>query len=88
MSDSFEAYASGLASPAKFAVAVSPNDSTDLSTFSRGLYVGGDGDVSVIMVGGGSAVTFAGVLAGTILPIRVSRVRDTDTTATNIVALY
>ena len=88
MTDVFSNHESGLNSPAQNAAAVTPNDSTDLTTFARGLYVGGAGDVVVDMVGSGSTITFAGVAAGTILPIRVSRVRSTSTTATDIVALW
>jgi hypothetical protein len=87
MSDQFETYTSGLESPATRAAAVTPNDSTDLTNFARALYVGGAGDVSLITTGG-DTVTFAGVAAGTILPVRTARVRDTDTTATSIVAIW
>jgi hypothetical protein len=51
-----------------------------------GLYVGGAGNLEVIMKGG-TTVIFAGVLAGTVLPIGVSRVLAANTTATSIVAL-
>ena len=88
MADAFTNHESGLDSPAKNAAAVTPNDSTDLTTAARGLYIGGAGNVVVDMVGTGSTITFTGVLAGTILPIRVTRVRSTSTTATNIVALW
>lgn len=74
-------------------VAVSPNDSTDLSYYTRGVYVGGAGNMVVTTLpssAGGTAadVTFSGLPAGIILPIRVARVKNTNTTATNIVALY
>lgn len=89
MSDEKFNRAAELDSPAWSAAAVSPNDSTDLSRVpTRGLYIGGAGDVEVNMAGAGSAIVFAGVLAGTILPIRVDRVLNGNTDATNIVALY
>jgi hypothetical protein len=74
--------------PARYAAAVTPNDSTDLTWTTRGLYVGGSGNVVVHMAAEGTQITFVGVQAGTILPIAVSRVRSTSTTATNIVALW
>lgn len=80
-----------ITAPGFNAVAVSPNDTTDLTFTSRALYIGGAGDVSVIMDNGGrggNTVTFASVPAGTILPITAARVRVTGTTATNIVALW
>lgn len=72
------------------ATAVTPNDSTDLGYITRALYIGGDGDVKVTMKGG-SAVTFSGCAAGTVLPICCTRVWSTGTTATLatlILALY
>lgn len=66
--------------------AVTPSDSTDLSTF-RMLYVGGAGAVAVVLTNG-ATVTFAAVPAGTILPIIGAKVKATGTTATSIVAMY
>jgi hypothetical protein len=51
------------------------------------LYVGGTGNVSVITIGG-DQLTFAGVPAGTTLPIQVKRLRSTSTTATLVNALW
>lgn len=87
MSDQFEQHGQGLNSPAKNAVAVTPDDSTDLAVVSRGLYIGVGGDVAVIMAGG-QTVTFAGVSGGSILPIRAIRIKATGTTATSILSLY
>jgi len=49
--------------------------------------VGGAGNIKVDTLGG-DTVTFTGVLAGSILPVRILKVYSTDTTATNIVAVY
>lgn len=73
--------------PAEHGVAVTPNDGADLSFNSRALWVGGAGAISVRMVGDSADVLLSGIPAGTLLPIRVSRVRATGTTATLIVAL-
>lgn len=74
--------------PAGSAVAVTPNDSTDLpGGATRSLYVGGTGDVKVDMDAGG-AVTFSAVPAGTFMPVMAKRVYSTGTTATLILALY
>lgn len=74
---------------ARNAVAVAPSDTADLTMYSRCLYVGGDGDVTVVMVGqnGDAPITFPGVVGGTLLPIQVRRVMATGTTATALVAL-
>lgn len=68
------------------AAAVTKSDATVLNE-TRGIYVGGAGDVAVRMISGNS-VTFVGVQAGTLLPIRVDKVLSTGTNATSIVAIY
>jgi hypothetical protein len=86
--DQFSSFSEGLMSPADNAVAVTPNDSTDLTYVTRCVYVGGAGNVTVTMAGGGSNVAYVAVPAGTFMPIRVSRILSTGTTATSILALY
>lgn len=76
----------GSSSPAFSFFAVEPHDTTDFPIMARALYVGGEGDVAAV-TGNNVAVTFVGVPAGTILPIACRRVNDTNTDATNIVAL-
>jgi len=68
------------------AAAVTPSDSADLPQFSV-IYVGGAGSVKVTTAQG-SAVTFSGVNAGTVIPVRVRRVWSTGTTATLITAVF
>jgi hypothetical protein len=87
MSDPFSNHESGLTSPARNAAAVTPNDSTDLPTAARGLYIGGAGNVKVTMQGG-QDVTFTALAVGVWYPLSVTRVWSTGTTATNIVAIW
>lgn len=69
------------------AVTVTPSDATTLEpTF--GLYVGAAGDVTVDMRDSGKNVPYKAVAAGTFLPIQVTRVYQTGTTASDILALY
>jgi hypothetical protein len=49
------------------------------------LYVGGAGDVKVKTTSG-SVVTYVGISAGTFMPVQVTQVFATGTTATNIIA--
>jgi len=72
--------------PAAFAAAITPAD-TDLANVTRQIYVGGVGDLAVTMKGGG-IVIFQAVPVGTILRIRASQIRSTDTTASLIVAMW
>lgn len=85
MSDPFANHSTGLSSPARAAFEITPNDSTDLSSVTRALWIGTEGDVAVVMHSG-DEVTFAGVLG--LLPVAVSRVKSTGTTATDIVGLF
>lgn len=66
---------------------VTPDDNADLSEVSRGVYIGGAGDVAVIMKDG-QTLTFAATSAGAVYPFRVRRVLSTGTTATDIVAIW
>jgi hypothetical protein len=75
-----------LSIPARNASAVTASDSTALSGV-RGVYVGGAGNLAVRFIGG-ATVTLAAVPAGTLLPLMVDRIMSTNTTATDIVALY
>lgn len=63
---------------------MTPHDSNTQA--GRALYVGGAGDIAVVMKNG-DEVTFSGVAAGTLLPIRVTKVKATGTTATLILRL-
>jgi hypothetical protein len=71
--------------PAGYGLAVTPSDATVLYA-TRALYVGTTGNVTVTDLNGN--VTYANVPAGAILPIQVTKVLSTGTTASNIVALY
>ena len=87
MTDSFRSHTRSLTSPAEHALAIQPDDAGDLPQVTRALYVGGSGDVAVTMRGG-ETVSFAAVSAGTLLPVRVSRVLASGTTATGILGLW
>ena len=61
--------------------------SVDLPNNGCVLYVGGAGDVELITAGGDDLI-FTGVLAGSFIPVQVTRVKATSTTATGIIALW
>lgn len=70
------------------AVAVTPNDSTDLARgATKSIYIGGAGTVKVDMANG-DTVTFTAMTIGSIHQLSVRRVYSTGTSATLIVALY
>ena len=75
------------AAPAEGCAAVTPSDSTTFSPAPRALYVGTQGNVSIVDQRGVTTL-FTAVPGGTILPVRAARVMNTNTTASNIVALF
>lgn len=88
MADAFSDRQSGLESPAGDAAAITPDDSNDLPTSARAIYVGGGGDIVLDTVKGETSILFKAVPQGTILPVRAKRVRASSTTATNLIALW
>lgn len=86
MTDRFQNSSPSLSGPASHGFAVTPSDSALLSETTRGLYVGTGGAIAALMLSGAS-VTFASVPSGTVLPVRLTKVMATGTTAANIVAL-
>lgn len=78
---------SDASSPAVNAFAVTKSDTTVFARPTKALYVGGGGDVAVLLADDTAAVTFSAVPAGALLPIRVSKVLSTGTTATLILGL-
>jgi hypothetical protein len=68
---------------AQYVVDVDTDDAVDLDDPSDALWVGGAGTLKVNTVGG-QTVTISGVAAGTLLPLRVTRVWENGTSATLI----
>lgn len=73
--------------PASGGIAITKNDDTVLDPTTRGIWVGGTGDMKVRMVDQ-TVITIEAIPAGTLLPIRVDKVLSTGTTATKMVGLY
>lgn len=81
--DAFRNTDGDLDDPASDAFAITKSDSTVF--YARALYVGTTGDV-VVTTRAGNDVTFKAVPAGTILPVRCTKVKAA-TTAADIVGL-
>ena len=86
MPDRFQNSSPSLSGPASHGFAVTPHDTNPLSETTRALYVGSAGTLAVVLTSG-AAITFAGVASGTVLPVRVTKVMATGTSATDIVGL-
>lgn len=88
MADIFSKHYSELNSPVRHGEAITPHDTNELAHVPRYIYVGGAGDVSVILAGDTVAVTLKAVPVGTVLPLRAKIVKSTGTTSTFLIALY
>lgn len=73
--------------PSTHAAVLTPSDATVFAP-TNGLYIGGTGHITVTMAGDNTQVLFSALPVGTWLPIRVTQVRATGTTATLIVGLW
>ena len=73
--------------PAEAYDGITPSDGTALARPTRAVYVGVSGDLRVDSMDG-NQVTFVGLAAGMVHPIRCTRVYATGTTATDIVGIY
>lgn len=85
--DNFSDFPTTLSAPARDAAAIVPNDSINLAAMPRAIYVGQGGNVSAVMAGG-QVIAFQNVPSGAMLPVRVSRVNATGTTAGALIALW
>ena len=68
--------------------AVTPHDTNDLANPCDALYVGTGGAALKVDTAGGDTVVFGNVVSGDLIPVRVTRVYNTGTGCSNIVALY
>ncbi|MFK3777716.1 hypothetical protein [Agrobacterium sp. NPDC089420] len=86
MTETYDYHAAGLESPASHAFEIVPHDTNPLPSPTRALYVGHGGQLCLTLLSG-ATVTFQNIPAGSLLPVRASRVFLTRTTATGIIGL-
>lgn len=86
MADRFSDSSSSIIGPAAHAFPITPSDSAVLAETTRGIYCGAGGDIVATMLSG-AVVTLANVAAGTLLPLRATKVAATGTTANGLVGL-
>lgn len=68
--------------------AVTTHNTNPLAKVAKAIFVGVGGNIALRAEGASADVTLKNIPSGAILPIRVKYVRTTNTTATDIVALY
>lgn len=86
MFDRYKGIAPATDSPAIDAFSIVPDDSLELSELTRAVYVG-QGGTLVVTTKEGTTVTFENVASGVFLPLRLSKVLATGTTAQSLVGL-
>jgi len=86
MSD-FNAHDTDWTRPARHWADVTPHDTNNLTHVTRGIYVGTTGNVRLLS-DDGLDVVFHNLAAGVIHPLSAVRVFATNTTATDIVAVW
>lgn len=86
MAERYAGMNADLTSPYIGGFAVTPSDSTVFTQPTRAVYVGGAGNLVVTYLDG-STDTLQSVVAGTLLPIRVTKI-GASSTATKISGLY
>jgi hypothetical protein len=79
--------ADAISAPAQRGFTITPSDAVDLAAETRGLWIGASGDLALVLASG-DEVTIAGAVGGTLLPLRVTRVKATGTSAAQLVGLY
>lgn len=85
--DNFSTSSDSLIAPANNAFQVTPSDAVELTAVTKALFIGTGGDIVVRPVEGSQDIIFRNLQSGSILDIRASAVRETGTTANDIVGL-
>ena len=86
MSDGFHRNTDTVFAPARSAFAVVPDDEDELPRVPKGIFVGTGGDVTLRAVDSGADVVYRNLPDASYIAVRVSHVRATGTTATDMVA--
>lgn len=66
---------------------VTTHNTNPLAEVSRAIWIGGGGDLRVLLKGDVVPVVFKNVAGGTLLPLRVQHVYTTGTTVTSMLVL-
>lgn len=87
--DDYSTLATALSAPVPHAALVAPSDTDELTKVTRGISFGTAGALAVVTAAGESLTIPSGALAaGVIHPLRVKQIKNSGTTAANIVAYW
>lgn len=84
--DNFGNLADTVSGPCRDWAAITPSDSASLARVPKALWIGTAGSISMVGVGGTTAVTWTNVVG--LLPVRPSKINATGTSAGGIVACF
>lgn len=76
-----------MTAPYRTAADIVPDDDDLLESPTRAIYIGGAGDLTVLLARDEDPVTFTNVAAGSILQVLAVKVLATGTTATSLISL-
>ncbi|TNE33771.1 MAG: hypothetical protein EP350_03410 [Alphaproteobacteria bacterium] len=85
--DNFQSTSDSVTAPASRCFEITPNDSVELVEATKAIYVGTGGDVTLRSLDSAADVTFRNIQDGSIIDVRVSALRATGTSASDIVGL-
>lgn len=83
--DNFSNLQPGLNAPASSGFAITPHDTNELTRVPRAIYIGTGG--TLVATVGGTDLTFKNLPSGSMLSVRASKVKATNTTATDLIGL-
>ena len=86
MNDRFQTGGDSVTAPARRAFAIVPHDDEPLPFVTKGICIGSAGDIVLRAIDSQSDVTVSAV-AGQLVPIRITHIRATGTTAARLVGL-
>lgn len=85
--DKFASFSDSPMAPSRHCFAIVPDDTVELTSIPKALYIGTGGSLTLVCVDGGEEVTFANLPNAFILDVRAARIMASGTTATDIVGL-
>lgn len=86
MIDRFRSDSDSVTGPARVAYAITPHDTQELAMVTKAVCIGASGTLCFRAMHSTADVTL-NVVAGQILPVRISHIRATGTTAAGLVGL-
>lgn len=86
MDDRFLSAADFVTAPSANPYPVVPSDTEPLTKLPKGIYVGTGGDVTLRGAGSDVDVTYRNLSDGSYIAVRASHIRETGTTASNMIA--